>query len=114
MNRRKLTEITGELESITAVNPEFQRPTDLHPAELGPSFPGDPFDQDNAYFDQYSWNSYVEGVSAGHVFAILGFLALIGTIISLLLRKDSLNFMTFYLYQKHHKRIDVKIAGKEI
>ena len=107
------TATNDDLKSITAVNPDYERPSDLHPAEIGPAFPGNPFDETNRFFDQYSWNTVTEGFSTSNIFAVVFFGLLILTIISLFLRKDSLNFLTFYVYQKHHKRIDVKLSGRE-
>jgi len=46
-----------KLTDMTSVNHSYQRPKDLHPAEIGPALPGDPMTNEHGFFNNYSWNS---------------------------------------------------------
>jgi hypothetical protein len=93
----------------TAVNFEWIRPAHLHPGQLGPPLPGDHILNEFGFFDEYSWNSTHSQFTLYHALAFTIFLGLLMLVMAVLFHSSALSFLSFFVYQKHHRQLELKL-----
>jgi hypothetical protein len=95
---------------MTSVNHHYKRPDNLHPAEIGPLLPGDPLKNEHGFWNKYSWNTNSETYSMAHAITLCVFIALLAGIIYAFIRNKTFKFLSFFIYQQHYRRIDIKLT----